>query len=253
MKLTLLGTGDFRPYRPLGSAGYTLTNGDDMLQLDFGRGNLVNMAKSGIDWTVLHAVCISHVHPDHISDLFQFLQAWTVTNAWKEIDSELVIYGPRGFSAFFEHYRTVLVTTWDKLPQIVEIYDDTFTVQGFTVTTKSMQHSTDCNGYRVEAGGKVLCYTGDTEINSNLLELAQGADVLLTECSGKNADELLANQYGHLRPTDIAAIANQSGVKKVVVTHYPDDPAERELRIAEIAKEYKGQIIRGEDLLEIDF
>ncbi len=248
MKLTLLGTGHFRPYRPIGSAGYTLTHEGQLLQLDFGRGNLMNMAKAGLDWTKLHHICISHVHPDHINDLYQFLQAWTITNDWGEIDSELTIYGPRGFKTFFNHYRTALITNWDKIPETVELFEDSFDAGPFSVTTAPMSHNIDCNGYRVEAGGKVLCYTGDTEINDNLIELAQGADVLLTECASTNEME----KNNHLRPTDIAAVASQAGVKKVVLTHYPGDPAERELRRAQVSQEFNGEVIGGEDLMEIE-
>ncbi len=247
MKLTLLGTGNFLPYRAVGSAGYCVEAGSTTMMLDFGRGNLMNLAKAGINWQQITGIAVSHVHPDHISDMFQYLQAWTVTHASGEMDNDLTIYGPRGFQAFFNHYRTVLVTNWDKMPNIVELYDQSFEHEELRIKTAPMEHSIDASGYRIEADGKVLCYTGDTGFNENLLKLAQDADLLLTECALLNKDQ----KKGHMRPTDIAQVANTANVKKVVLTHYPDDPTERKARLEEVQKEFSGDVILGEDGLEI--
>ena len=39
-----------------------------------------------------------------------------------------------------------------------------------------------CQGYRLEAGGKVFAFSGDTAWTEALIPLAAGADVLLVEC-----------------------------------------------------------------------
>jgi ribonuclease BN (tRNA processing enzyme) len=249
MKLTLLGTSDFRLDAPLASAGSIVEAGDTLLKLDFGRGNLVNLAHAGYDWRQLDAILLTHIHPDHIGDLFQYLQLFTVSNAFGEADNEITIYGPHGFEDYFPHLRQVIISIWDKLPTIKEVYDEQFTVGGVTVRTLPMKHTIDNAGYRLEADGKVLCYTGDTEPNANLVDLARDADLLLTECFGLDQPQPLD---GHLRPQDIADLANRANVKKVVLTHYPANPDTRVQMRDQVRKRYTGEVVCGEDLMEIE-
>lgn len=248
MKLTILGSGDFRPDAPLASAGYVVEAGDTTLKLDFGRGNLIRMAEAGIDWKKMSAILISHIHPDHIGDVMQYLQAFTLFRDQRKLDRDIPFYGPKGFPAYFDHFRRSVQTSWTHIPEVKEIIDERFTVGDFTISALTMKHSQVNNGYRIEHGGKVLCYTGDTEINDNLLELARNADVLLTECSSRNSDTL----NGHMRPTDIARVAREANVRHIVLTHYPAEEHEREFRVQELRAEFAGPITAGKDLLTID-
>ena len=49
MKLTLLGTSDWRIDQPVASAGYIVQHKETTLKLDFGRGNIINLAQAGIN------------------------------------------------------------------------------------------------------------------------------------------------------------------------------------------------------------
>lgn len=248
MQLTILGSGDFRLEYPVASAGYVVQAGTTTLKLDFGRGNLVNLAAAGIDWKTIDAVLISHTHPDHISDLFQYLQVFAHLNHTKEINKQLTLYGPRGFENFFDHFRRMIMTSWDAIPTAREVFDDRLTVGECSITALPMKHAIDDVGYRIEHRGRILCYTGDTEPNDNLLVLAHGAHVLLVECSGTND----APVAGHMRPTDIARIAREAGVQKVVLTHYTGDPEKRAELVAAVQEEFVGEVIGSNDLMTID-
>ena len=52
-----------------------------------------------------------------------------------------------------------------------------------------MTHSTatTCFGLRVELGGRVLAFSGDTEWTDTLVEIAANADLFLCECYGFNS------------------------------------------------------------------
>jgi ribonuclease BN (tRNA processing enzyme) len=54
------------------------------------------------------------------------------------------------------------------------------------VTPFEVRHSTNtpCYGVRVEVGGRVLAFSGDTEWTEALVGLSAGADLFLCECSG---------------------------------------------------------------------
>ncbi len=257
MKLTLLGTGNHFPDHAVGSAGYVLEHQDTMLKLDFGRGNLMNMAAAGLSWKKIDAVLLSHVHPDHISDLIQYLQAYTliqvdgVVKSYHVTDAdvkEIVLYGPRGLSSFFNHLRMVTITEWSVIPEVKEVYDDIWTIGGIAISSTPVEHFTDSVAYRFEANGKTLCYTGDASLNDNLITLAKDVDVLLAECSMTPGSDF----HGHLAPESVAELANKAGVKKVVLTHYPGDPQQRQKRANAVIELFDKEVIIGEDLMEIE-
>ncbi len=70
MRLTVLG-GVWPPYPPAGGAcsGYLLENDGDRILIDCGNGVLSRLQKYLAPWE-LDAIVISHLHNDHISDLF---------------------------------------------------------------------------------------------------------------------------------------------------------------------------------------
>ena len=53
----------------------------------------------------------------------------------------------------------------------------------FRVQTRLLPHWVPNAGIRVEAGGQVIAYTGDTGPSHRVAELARGADLLLAEAS----------------------------------------------------------------------
>lgn len=248
MKLTLLGTGDWRIDHPVASAGYVVQYNNTTVKLDFGRGNLLNMAKAGIDWKSIDAIFISHPHPDHISDLFQYLQAYTLSHDDGTLTKQVPIYGPKGFKNYFEQLRRTILTVWDHIPEVHELYDETITIGDLAITAAPTQHVIDNIAVRIEGGGKSLCYTGDAARTDQLTELARGADLLLTECYSQGRDET----EGHMGTEDVAQLVNESGVKQVVLTHYIADPAQRQARAEGVAAGTPVSVTAGTDLQVIE-
>lgn len=240
MKLTLLGTGPFLPETPHASAGYVVESGGQTIKLDFGRGNLLRMAEAGIDWRMLDAIFISHIHPDHVSDLVQYLQAYTLLRRSGEI-KEVQMFGPEGFGEYFERLKAAIEAPQEHMPEVRELTQDTFELGDNTITTAPLVHSVPDIGVRIDSDGKALCYTGDTGPCDSLTQLANGTDVLLTECAAERPEP------HHMTPQDIAALANEAGVQTVVLTHYPTDPAQREEIRTEIAGNCAAEVIAGQD------
>ena len=58
---------------------------------------------------------------------------------------------------------------------------DPVTVGPFTITPVRVNHPVEAYGFRVEAGGRVLAYTGDTDMCDELDELMTGADLVLAD------------------------------------------------------------------------
>lgn len=252
MKLTILGTGTWQPDTEHASSGYVVESDDTMIKLDFGRGNLLNMVQAGIDWRSLDALLVSHRHPDHIGDLLQYFQAYGLEHDGGFSDNsikELQILGPKNFKSFFQQFRMIVDTRWAHIPEVEEMYEQQEIVIGdFTITAAEMEHSAPTVGYRLEAEEKSLVYTGDTGYTENLIELAQDASALLTECYFENGKEA----EGHFTPRQIAEIANKARVRTVVLTHYPTNQEARDLRRDQLKEDFKGKVIAAEDLQVIE-
>ena len=92
-----------------------------------------------------------------------------------------------------------------------------FTVGPFTINTTRVIHPVEAYGIRVEAGGRVLAYSGDTGPTDRLVDLARDADVALFEASfleGPNNPTDL-----HLTARQAAEHAARAGADRLVLTH----------------------------------
>jgi ribonuclease BN (tRNA processing enzyme) len=123
---------------------------------------------------------------------------------------------------------------------------DRFAWEGLTITSAPVNHIPGSLAYRVEAGGRALVYSGDTDVSDSLVELARGADLLILEC---------ANPFktpGHLTPGEAGALAARAQVPRLLLSHfYP--PCDEVDVTALAATEFAGEILRAEDDLRVVF
>jgi len=113
----------------------------------------------------------------------------------------------------------------------------------------------ECLAFRIDGDGGSLCYSGDSGPCDALVELARGCDVLIHMnhyFSGREPSPSFRAACGNHR--DNAALARRAGVKTLVLTHLTseiDRPDVREQILREIREDYDGQVIWGQDLMEI--
>jgi ribonuclease BN (tRNA processing enzyme) len=105
-------------------------------------------------------------------------------------------------------------------------------------------HTAGSLAFRVEADGRSLVYSGDTDLSDSLVDLARGVDLLVLEA---------ANPFkvpGHLTPTEAGRLAAQAGAARLLLTHfYP--PCDAVDVVALAAQEFSGEILRAEDGLSL--
>jgi ribonuclease BN (tRNA processing enzyme) len=84
------------------------------------------------------------------------------------------------------------------------------------VTARPARHTAETNptALRVEIGGKVIAYTGDTEWTDEVAAAARGADLLIAECY-----YYAKSIKWHLNYPAIAAQREQCGARRVILTH----------------------------------
>ncbi len=222
MQLTILGSGTCAAVVQRSMAAYHLRIGGHDILLDIGDGAMRRMLEAGLAYRDISAIFISHFHIDHIADLVSFLWASTYTTQFDRSEP-LDIFGPTGLKKWYTgmaavHGEWLLETRFPI--RLHEIGEQSITYAGARVTTLPMQHSVPVNGYRFEHAGRTFVYSGDTGPCENLIELSRSADVLLIECAFPNEKQAL--DY-HMRPQDVGRVAEEAGVKKVILTHmYPE-------------------------------
>jgi ribonuclease BN (tRNA processing enzyme) len=85
------------------------------------------------------------------------------------------------------------------------------------------QHYIPCWGFRVEADGRRLAYTADTAPCGGLTDLADHADLLLSEATLRSLDEdaVPPEPRGHLTPAEAGEAARDGGSLRLMLTHMP--------------------------------
>jgi ribonuclease Z len=77
--------------------------------------------------------------------------------------------------------------------------------------------------------GQVFAWVMDTRRCRAAVDLARGADLVVTESTYLTAEQDLADQYAHLTATDAAELAREAGARRLVLAHYsqrhPDEAA----------------------------
>ena len=112
---------------------------------------------------------------------------------------------------------------------------------GIVVRTAVLNHPDGATGYRIEYGGKSVCYVTDTEHlpgipDRNVLALIEGADIVIYDCM--YTDEEYARAYvgwGHSTWQEAVRLCRPAGVKQLVVFHH--DPDHDDDRLDAIGRE----------------
>lgn len=81
--------------------------------------------------------------------------------------------------------------------------------------------------------GQSFAFIMDTRICDAAVDLARGADTLVTECTYLSDQEELAARYGHLTGAHAATIARKAGARLLVLTHFSQRYADTAPLLAE--------------------
>jgi ribonuclease Z len=114
-----------------------------------------------------------------------------------------------------------------------------------------------CLGYRIEAEGKAVTISGDAVASPELQRLAREADVLVQCCYLAGAeitdpDLELISEHVLAPSTMVGKIAREARVGKLVLTHIREKTPEMLRSVAEdVRRDFDGELVIGEDLLEI--
>lgn len=232
MRLTVIGcTGSFAG--PESPASSYLVQADDAagrtwsVVLDLGSGALGALQRH-LDLADLDAVAISHLHPDHCADLLGLYVARKYDPAARTPDP-LPLHGPAATAdRLRSSYEGIEEPAFAGQFAFTSVVDgEAFTVGPMRVTPFLVNHPVEAYGFRVEADGAVIAYTGDTDSTPRLLPLLTGADLALLDCAFVDGRDEAPDI--HLSGSRAAqACLDAGGVQRIMLTHLPvwNDPEE---------------------------
>ncbi|WP_326836026.1 MBL fold metallo-hydrolase [Amycolatopsis rhabdoformis] len=233
MHLTVLGCRSGMPADGQASSGYLVETPSTRLLLDCGPG-VATALSATCDPTALDGVVISHLHADHCYDLLPIGKS--LLSATLEFPGgptarcsslrRVPLFVPAGATDVFTRWAALFpVTTMPLLDKAFErAFDvreyqpgDRFDVGDTTIGLHELRHVLPNCGIRVESGGSVLAYTGDTGMTDSAVKLAADADLLLAEATLSAPD---VTSHGHLSASDAGEIATRAGARALALTHF---------------------------------
>src|SRR5215204_2863119 len=223
MQLRFVGCGD-----ALGSGGrfntcFHVTGNSVNFLIDCGASSLPALKRLGIAREAIDLILITHFHGDHFGGLpFLLLDAQFTRRA-----RPLVIAGPVGIETRLANLMEALFEHSSKTKQRFDLSfvalepEQSRTFGEVKVTPYPVVHGESGGpflAYRIEAGGRVIAYSADTEWTDMLVPAARGADLFIAEAY--YYEKIVKN---HLSLTTLEAHLGEINAKKLILTHMSDD------------------------------
>lgn len=231
MRFTVLGCSGSFPGPDSPASSYLVTVADGIREwqvlFDLGPGALGPL-QNVIDPADLDAVFLSHLHPDHCADLCGLYVARHYAPGGAPPE-RLPVWGPQATASRIPlMYHGLDDDGMDAVFDFRVLADrEPVTVGPITITPYAVNHPVEAFGFRIEADGQVIAYTGDTDTCDALLPLMRDADLVFADAAfvdGRD-DELRGVHLTGSRAAEAARDAG--GVGRLVLTHMPtwNDPA----------------------------
>jgi len=195
---------------------------------------------------------LTHTHWDHINGFPFFTPAydprWTVriwaghlrgTGTIREVLSKQMTHPV--FPVPLEAMRANLAMEDFSAGDSLDLYPDV------RVRTIPLNHPNNATAYRIEHGGRAICYVTDTEhvpgrIDERIVGLIEGADLVIYDCTYTEEEFPAKIGWGHSTWNEGVRLCRAAGAKKLAVFHHdPDhDDAFMERLEAEARAEWPG-------------
>jgi ribonuclease BN (tRNA processing enzyme) len=191
--------------------------------IDCGASSLPALKRQGVSRDDIDLILVTHFHGDHFGGLpFLLLEAQFTRRT-----RPLVIAGPEGIEDRLRQTREALFENSSRTQQRFDLNvfalraDATHSFGAVTVTPFSVVHGQSGGpflAYRIEAEGRTIAYTADTEWTEALVPLGHAADLFVAEAY--TYDTPVKN---HLSLKALEARLSDIKPKRLILTHMSED------------------------------
>ncbi len=192
--------------------------------IDCGATSLVGLKRLAIERNPIDMILFSHFHHDHFGGLPFFVEDAQLI---AKRERPLLLAGPPGLPA---RYATMMDAAFPGSSQMQWRFPLSFRelaigernqIGPAAITPFHVRHDDragPCLAHRIEIGGKVITYSGDTEWTDTLIDAARGADLFICECYMRDKP-----WKGHLSLSVIRQKLEAIAPKRIILTHMSDD------------------------------
>ncbi len=247
MKLTVLGCYGPYPKAKGACSGYLLEDQEQEVRIliDCGNGVLSRLLTYCNDLNKLDAIIISHLHPDHISDLMILRYALAMGQTKGKISKSIDLYLP---ASPMDDYNRIQYNQAYNMKVIED--GGKINIKGIDISFLRTDHPIECYAMSFQKGIKKFVYSGDTKYHQPLIQFAENSDLFL--CEGGMLHKDMTDSVPHVSAKQAGEMALMAKVKRLVLTHfYPDvdtghlfiEAGEVFPYILELAEEHKNYFI----------
>lgn len=214
VRVTFLGTGNAFAAGGRAHACILVEHDGGALLLDCGGASLPALT-GRVDPGRIDAVAVSHLHGDHFGGI-PFLMD---QQKWNGRTRPLAIGGPPSLRARLDHLAAGFGMDFGGLRyewSVATLGRAPTALAGAEVSAIPVRHSPEAepHGLRVRVGGRLIAYSGDAVWTPALVELADGADLFICECTWYSKRDPV-----HLSALDLREHGGRLRARRVVLTH----------------------------------
>jgi ribonuclease BN (tRNA processing enzyme) len=234
-QLTVLGGSAAGVGTGQGCSGYLIQTESTNLVLDLGPGTLLELRKH-TDFRELDGIVISHLHMDHVLDLFalRFALAYNPVRP----QTRIPLYLPPNGLEFMDRAAGLWAQPGEENDYFSSVYEmveyypaQTLTIGDFVLRFAPTAHIIPCWAIRVQSrdNSEDLFYGADSGVDGDLDQLAHGAAVVIAEAAAPSGTDVEQIRHLHYTPEQAAQLAERAGARNLVLTHIWEehDPLEQ--------------------------
>lgn len=244
----VLGAGNGRPGAERDTSGLLIAAAGRHTLVDCPGGVITKLARIGVAPEAVQRIILTHDHVDHIYGLPHLIHGLAIGGAsasvpvfgpadtLRTVDAVLRAHGlvGPGYPAIVEHPVPIAPLT--------EFLDEEI-----RIVASPARHSRPTLALRIERDDAVLGLSSDGLPSDDTARLCAGADVLLHDCGGVEADRASFDGH-HASAAEAAEVAARADARGLYLTHLPPIDAELERSLlAEARTRFEGSVALARD------